>query len=464
MFQNWRFKLRKAEEALKAGRLDEASELLIRGDLIEYLPGKRLAGRLASRLGDRAVQHSQGEDWQSAWSDLKSAIRLGGETRELLGVRQKLIEAGFASIKQSLAAGDTNAALGLLDKLAGRQAPRESLDLFRQVTRQLQSADKLSRHGKFGDAESQLTAAIALAPDLKLLETKLDEVRTKREESRPLTEQLHRAAAEARWSDALTVADQLLELAPENRLAIDARRKAWTEVGRDPSGPSAALRTGPLGEELSEISDGLVPGTHQDRFVLWVDGVGGFLVCQSDQILLGQACCGNQIDVPIMADLSGKHARICRGGEGYWIEPLHLVRVNGRAVHSKRMLNDGDELELGSGVRIRFRRPHALSASARLEFLSRHRTQPSADGVLLMADSCVLGPRWQNHVVCRDWSGDVVLYRHDQNLYCRAMESIEIDGELCDGRGRLAGNSHVVGSDFSMSLEELDRCSTQPLL
>jgi len=81
-----------------------------------------------------------------------------------------------------------------------------------------------------------------------------------------------------------------------------------------------------------------------------------------------------------------------------------------------------------------------------------------------MAESCVLGPKWQNHVVCRDWAGDVVLYRQDEDLFCRAMESIEIDGQLCDGRGRLGGNSHVVGTDFSLSVEELDRCSTQPLL
>ena len=44
---------------------------------------------------------------------------------------------------------------------------------------------------------------------------------------------------------------------------------------------------------------------------------------------------------------------------------------------------------------------HVLSASARLEMVSRHRTQPHVDGILLMAESCVLGPKWQNHVVCR---------------------------------------------------------------
>ena len=102
---------------------------------------------------------------------------------------------------------------------------------------------------------------------------------------------------------------------------------------------------------------------------------------------------------------------------------------------------------------LRFRKPHVLSASARLELLSPHRTQPFADAVILMAESCVLGPKWQNHVVCRDWDGDVVLYRQDDNIFCRAMESIEIDGQLHDGRGPVRPGSHVLGTDFSLTLE-----------
>jgi hypothetical protein len=36
---------------------------------------------------------------------------------------------------------------------------------------------------------------------------------------------------------------------------------------------------------------------------------------------------------------------------------------------------------------------------------------------------------------------------------CRAMESIEIDGRLHDGRGSVRPGSHVIGSDFSLTLE-----------
>ena len=128
---------------------------------------------------------------------------------------------------------------------------------------------------------------------------------------------------------------------------------------------------------------------------------------------------------------------VCRRGDGYVVQPVQTTRVNGQIVRDTTLLTDGDEIELGDGVRLRFRQPHALSASARLEFRQPPPNPPSADGVLLMAESCVLGPKWQNHVVCRDWQGDVVLYRRDDELYCRAMDSIEIDGQLCDGRGGL---------------------------
>ena len=72
-----------------------------------------------------------------------------------------------------------------------------------------------------------------------------------------------------------------------------------------------------------------------------------------------------------------------------------------------------------------------------------------------MAESCVLGPNRQNHVICRDWKSDVVLFRQDDRLFCRAMDSFEVDGHLCDGRGQVNLNSHIHGEDFSMSLEEV---------
>ena len=158
--------------------------------------------------------------------------------------------------------------------------------------------------------------------------------------------------------------------------------------------------------------------------------------------------------MPIQADISRRHVKIRREGEGYVLEPLApKVTLDGKPLTGPALLSDGDEIVLNDAVRLRFRKPHVLSASARLEVLSRPPHAAVRRRRALMAESCVLGPKWQNHVVCRDWGGDVVLYRQDDRIFCRAMESIEIDGKLHDGRGPVRPGSQVLGPDFSMTLE-----------
>jgi hypothetical protein len=194
-------------------------------------------------------------------------------------------------------------------------------------------------------------------------------------------------------------------------------------------------------------------GPKADKFLLWIDAVGGYLVCLGDEVTLGQPVRSGAVDVPILGDLSSRHARIWRDGEGYLIEAIRDVWVDDRRV--KRVVGLGQQarIRLGDSVRLVFRRPHALSATARLDFVSRHRAQPSVDAVLLMADSCVLGPKPQSHVLCRDWAREVVLYRHDNELYCRSRGPMEIDGLDANGRGRITRSSHVVGERFAFSLE-----------
>src|SRR5213078_2141129 len=46
------------------------------------------------------------------------------------------------------------------------------------------------------------------------------------------------------------------------------------------------------------------------RFFLWVDGVGGYLVCLSPRVTFGQATAEGPIDVPLFADVSRLHAEV----------------------------------------------------------------------------------------------------------------------------------------------------------
>ena len=253
---------------------------------------------------------------------------------------------------------------------------------------------------------------------------------------RLLAERLQRAMLAQRWSEVRRVAQQLQGSSHDcgawRRLLIPF----FAGTKRTANPPTA----------MTAISG-------QGRFRLWIDAVGGYLVCLSDEIVLGQAVPEGSPDVPILGDLSRRHAVIHRDEEGYVIEPVRGVKVDGKTIQHSMTLTDGRTIELGTGVRLRFQRPHPLSGTARLEFMSHHRTLPALDGVLLMADSCIMGPGPQSHIVARDLAGDVVLFREGAGLSCRTAGQLRIDGKEHEGRGPLTARSRVEGNDFSFTLE-----------
>ena len=189
--------------------------------------------------------------------------------------------------------------------------------------------------------------------------------------------------------------------------------------------------------------------------MLWIDAVGGYWVCLGDEITIGQpdrAGRGGRADLGRPFELP-RPAAPRRRGISY--RSVRETSVDGRPVRDFGWLRDGSQIQLGESVRLMFRRPHALSGTVRLDFLSRHRTQPSADAVLWMADSCILGPKPHSHVVCRNWTREVILYRDGQELFCRTGGAWEIDGDGCEGRGRITRNSRIQGDDFSFNLEAI---------
>jgi hypothetical protein len=200
---------------------------------------------------------------------------------------------------------------------------------------------------------------------------------------------------------------------------------------------------------------------NSSRLALWVDAVGGYLVCLSDKLTLGQPVPGDSVDIPILGDVSRRHAMIERDAEGYVLRPLRATFLDGRRVENPRELKDSEMIGLGDegGVQLAFRRPHALSMTARLDLKSRNRFEPAMDGAILMADTCILGPQASSHIVCPDWRHEVVLFRQGERLFCRTSGPLEIDGRRVkteNGRpAEILRSSRIEGRDFAMSLEEL---------
>ncbi|HTU25581.1 MAG TPA: FHA domain-containing protein [Pirellulales bacterium] len=190
------------------------------------------------------------------------------------------------------------------------------------------------------------------------------------------------------------------------------------------------------------------------RFVIWIDAVGGFLVCLADEVTFGQATADSRVDVPLVADVARRHATIRRDDEGYVLDPAGETWLDGRSIQSPAPLADSAALRLGP-VALQFRQPHPLSATARVELASPHRMRPSYDAVLLLAQSCVMGPRPTSHIVCPDWPQEVVLFHTAGKLDCRFPGEFEIDGRMHTDGGRVGFNSCVAGEGLSFTLEEL---------
>jgi hypothetical protein len=269
------------------------------------------------------------------------------------------------------------------------------------------------------------------------------------DQRRELAEQLQRAMLQRRWSGVAAVVERLRECGTGKRsLPVPGRRSDWKAL----LFPLICGRRRGVDPKPAQLA-----GTKANagRFLLWVDALGGFLVCLDDEVVLGRSGPLAEAHVPIMGDLSARHAVIRRDAEGYWLEPLRTVRIDGRPIAAPTTLADGQTIELGDSVRLRFRKPHPLSATARLEPVSRHRTQPAADGVLLMADACILGPQSQSHVVVPELPHDVVLFRQGAGLACRSARPLTIDEREHAERGPVTLQSRVVGENYSFTLEPL---------
>jgi hypothetical protein len=191
------------------------------------------------------------------------------------------------------------------------------------------------------------------------------------------------------------------------------------------------------------------------RFLLWVDAVGGYLVCTRNELTLGQSIPESHVDIPVLGDLSRKHLKLIRTEEGVLLEPFAPTSINGKPISELTSLRHGDEIQLTGNIRMQFSKSHPLSGTSRLDFLSPHRTHPWSDGILLLAESCLLGPNLRNHVVCRQWSEDIVVFRKKDQLFCKSALPLTIDGKSAKGKCRIDNNSHIVGEDFSMTLEPL---------
>lgn len=192
------------------------------------------------------------------------------------------------------------------------------------------------------------------------------------------------------------------------------------------------------------------------RRILWVDGVGGYMLVNRDEVTLGQAIAGSLADIGIVGDIRRKAGAIRRSGADYLLQPLQAAQLNGQSIERAQLLRHNDLIQFGQRVRLRFTQPHPLSATARLDMVGLGKFQPHVDAVLLMADSCLIGPQANCHVRCPQWnpaSAPLTLVRRSQDWFFNATQELLVHGVPQRGLIAAVPGLRLCGADFSLSIE-----------
>ena len=476
MFPTWRLQLREARIAVDDGRWEEAARQLASEPLCEFWPAKKLSRKLADQLVTRARQRLAGGESSAGWRDVSQAEMLGASATDLAELRDAQISERLDQVAALVAAGETNAANDILIRMERRGLRDRRQAEWRNVVRGIEQSRRLARRGDFVAARDALAQANRRVPAeaVNVLARLGDVDRELQDRSgavRKMSDDLYQAVAESNWTSALSVAAQMLELAPEHVEARRARRRAWraigmerTEIHRGPATPPVDLQS-PAPRRLAasthrppaQVESDTVTSSHKAgrRWIAWIDRVGGFLICLDNEIVLGRPDPAGGVDVAFQADLSRRHAVIRREGESYVLTPAGPVEIDGTPVRTPTVLRDGAALRLGDALRLKFRRPHALSATAVLEIESHHKTKPAADGIVLMSESCILGSEPHCHIPCRGWTSDLALFRQGDELRLRGNKPLTVDGQPGIEQTAVAEHGRIEGDDFALSFEEI---------
>jgi hypothetical protein len=443
--------LRQAQEALKSGLLEEAQRLLAQPVVQGQKRTWELLQQLARAFAERGERNLRREDPTAAWADLLRAEQTGVSDPTAGRLRQALTRLGLAEVRALLEAGEPRRAVEVIAQLRDRAVRLPELEPLEEAAKGWAHAREQADRGEFFQALLSAERARRLltipSPALQRFTAHLEDCK---KTFAGLLVVLHDAAQNERWPEVLELSEKVLALAPQHAEARKVRARAWKAV--EPATVASAPQ-----RELPQAAEP-VAREGEPQFLLWIDGVGGYLVCLGSRISIGQATPEATVDGPLFADVSRLHAALTRDPEGYLLEGLRPVQVNGQPV-LRGLLRSGDRVTLGACCQIQFRQPVPVSASARLDLVSGHRLRLAVDAVLLMADTLVLGPGPQAHVVIPDLKQPVVLYRHKGGLGVRHGGPLAINGRPYRDRGTLepGATATVVGEDFSLTLEPVGK-------
>ncbi|MGL4419131.1 MAG: FHA domain-containing protein [Gemmataceae bacterium] len=463
--------LRQTQEALRTGRADDAHRLLAPLVAEGHRKALRLLPQLANCYIARGDKFIRADNPEAAWKELLAAEALNTGEPRVAELRSVLTRLGVAECRAALEAGKPMHVIEVETRLRERNTRHPELSQQAEAAQDWILALEMADRGDFLLAK---TTAERLRPKLKPPTTGFDQLLldldTRHNRFREAVAQLSEAAEVRNWRLAARHAEEVIAVAPAHREARHAQMQAWEAVSprtiayvpsdplielppaaAEPLQPPSSRRVGHGPGEIPSRQSVSMSGFPK-RFFLWIDGVGGYLVCMGNRVTFGQATSDAPIDVPLFADVSRLHAEISRDGEGYLLESSRGAQINGDST-TRTTLKNGDRLTLGSSCQLLFQQPVPISPSARLDLVSGHRLPNAIDGILLMADNLILGASDAVHVRMPWAESTIVLYRGREGLGVKIPGEFQVDNSACRERANLTLPAVITSSRFTFAIE-----------
>ncbi len=466
---------RRCREALRNGRPDDAhpllNQIIARGDR----RASELRDQVVRGYLDRAERFLRRDDVESAWMDLVRVEQLAPSDEPVSQLRETLTRQGLAEIRALLETGKPLQAVQAVVRLKDRPASSAELPPLEEAAQDWILAQEIAERGDFPLAQSAAEhVRNRLGGRTAGLTRFVDDLSRRAEQFQVAWRGLQDALQSKDFRQIMRMADEVIALAPQHREAQRLRNQAWQvlqpetellrafgpKVGDSQSllgahdskpAPNSANIAAPVANNSTGDTEPSIP----KRFYLWIDGVGGYLVCTGSRISVGQASPeGGPVDIPLYADVSRIHASLQRDDESYVLETSREVLVNNQSM-PRSVLQSGDRITLGSSCQMTFELPVPGCLSARMIPGGGRRLPLAVDAVLLMADLLVFGSGEKVHIHIPDLEKPFVLFRQKDRLGMRWPGSFTVQGKKCSDRELLPNDGTVSCDAFTFAIEPI---------
>jgi hypothetical protein len=150
---------------------------------------------------------------------------------------------------------------------------------------------------------------------------------------------------------------------------------------------------------------------------LWIDGCGGYRLLVGEAFQIGRGCADRNVDIPLVADVPSSAGTVRRTGDDYYWYPADAdSSTHSGAGH---WCNPKEPIAGLGSADLRLSKPSPLCNTAVMTLKPPHRFGDHVDAVLLVQDTCLVGPSADCHVRCRSLSSTLILLHRDGDWFAK---------------------------------------------